>query len=231
MQVGFIKLHRQLLDWEWYSDLNVFRLFTHLLLTVNYEQRKWRGITIEPGQIVVSLQNLAESCGLTFQQTRTALDKLKSTNEITSKTTNNYTLITVVKWKNYQENNTGNNKQITNEQHAVQQTDNNNLRSKEERKKERIVGTRFTLTTPPPEWIAYCELARPDLNAKEVFAGFRDYWIAKAGKEGIKLDWLATWRNWVRNQKGVKAIYVQPPDSMESMVERVRLKMQSEGKL
>jgi hypothetical protein len=27
---------------------------------------------------------------------------------------------------------------------------------------------------------------------------FRDYWVAKAGKDGAKLDWLATWRTWVR---------------------------------
>lgn len=29
---------------------------------------------------------------------------------------------------------------------------------------------------------------------------FRDYWIAKAGKDATKQDWPATWRNWVRNQ-------------------------------
>jgi len=28
---------------------------------------------------------------------------------------------------------------------------------------------------------------------------FRDYWVGVAGKAGVKLDWLATWRNWVRN--------------------------------
>jgi len=27
---------------------------------------------------------------------------------------------------------------------------------------------------------------------------FRDYWLAKAGASGVKLDWQATWRNWVR---------------------------------
>lgn len=27
---------------------------------------------------------------------------------------------------------------------------------------------------------------------------FRDYWLAKAGRDGAKLDWQATWRNWVR---------------------------------
>lgn len=36
---------------------------------------------------------------------------------------------------------------------------------------------------------------------------FRDYWTAKPGQGGIKLDWAATWRMWVRNEaerKGVK---------------------------
>lgn len=33
---------------------------------------------------------------------------------------------------------------------------------------------------------------------------FRDYWISKAGSGAVKLDWQATWRNWIRaaNQKG-----------------------------
>ena len=28
---------------------------------------------------------------------------------------------------------------------------------------------------------------------------FRDYWIAAPGQKGRKLDWFATWRNWLRN--------------------------------
>lgn len=28
---------------------------------------------------------------------------------------------------------------------------------------------------------------------------FRDYWTACAGAKGIKLDWAATWRQWIRN--------------------------------
>lgn len=27
---------------------------------------------------------------------------------------------------------------------------------------------------------------------------FRDYWISKSGKDAAKLDWFATWRNWIR---------------------------------
>ena len=38
----------------------------------------------------------------------------------------------------------------------------------------------------------------PDIAAREL-EKFRDYWHAKAGKDGSKLDWEATWRNWCRN--------------------------------
>jgi len=61
-------------------------------------------------------------------------------------------------------------------------------------------GTRFDLATLPDDWRDWCASARPDLDPGETFADFADYWRAKPGKEGLKLDWLATWRRWVRNQ-------------------------------
>ena len=54
------------------------------------------------------------------------------------------------------------------------------------------------------EWIDFCNKERPDLTAHNVYAQFRDYWISKAGSGGVKLDWFATWRNWVRNQSTQK---------------------------
>ena len=47
----------------------------------------------------------------------------------------------------------------------------------------------------------FCKQERPDLDPIKVSDGFRDYWIAVAGTKGVKKDWDATWRNWVRNQK------------------------------
>ena len=51
------------------------------------------------------------------------------------------------------------------------------------------------------DWKQFCRTERSDLDPQKVFDGFKDYWIAKPGQQGVKLDWLATWRNWVRNQK------------------------------
>lgn len=53
----------------------------------------------------------------------------------------------------------------------------------------------------PPEYRTFCETERPDLNPEVVAAKFADYWHSKPGKAGTKLDWLATWRNWVRDEK------------------------------
>jgi len=57
------------------------------------------------------------------------------------------------------------------------------------------------LTKSLGEW---AQTERPDLNIRQVAEQFKDYWIAQAGQKGVKLDWSATWRNWVRNSKAAK---------------------------
>lgn len=53
----------------------------------------------------------------------------------------------------------------------------------------------------PEEWAEWCRTARPDLDPDKVAAKFADYWHGVSGKGGVKLDWLATWRNWVREER------------------------------
>lgn len=124
MDTGYIKLFRKMLDWEWYSDLSTFRLFTHLLLKVNYKDISWQGKVIERGSCVTSYQQLSLETGLTAQQVRTAIQHLISTNEITKCSTSKYTIIKVLNYDCYQCINKQDNKQITNNQQAKQQTNN-----------------------------------------------------------------------------------------------------------
>lgn len=46
----------------------------------------------------------------------------------------------------------------------------------------------------------------PENLVRDEAARFKDYWISKAGKDATKADWLATWRNWMRNSKAPKVI-------------------------
>jgi uncharacterized protein YdaU (DUF1376 family) len=52
---------------------------------------------------------------------------------------------------------------------------------------------------PSISMIEYCKTKRPDLQWKDVAESFRDYWVS--APKGTKLDWEATWRTWVRNQR------------------------------
>jgi uncharacterized protein YdaU (DUF1376 family) len=75
----------------------------------------------------------------------------------------------------------------------------NHIKEKQQR------GSRLTqdwvLTNPMDQW---AKQERPDLDVRQVAEQFKDYWIAQAGQKGVKLDWDATWRNWIRNTKTVK---------------------------
>ena len=103
MENGFIVLHRKIIKWEWYTDNNVFKLFLHLLLKANHEDKYWRGILVKRGQLITSIKHLSEETGLTIKQVRTALDKLKSTGEVVSKGQSRYTLVTIKKYSDYQD--------------------------------------------------------------------------------------------------------------------------------
>ncbi len=67
----------------------------------------------------------------------------------------------------------------------------------------------------PANWVPNKELAdwskaeRPDLDLRKVLEEFRDYWTSVAGSKGVKLDWDATWRNWVRKQTAPKQSFAQ----------------------
>lgn len=134
---GFVKLYRSMLTWEWYDDINVKILFLHLILTANYEDKKWHGKVIKRGQRVVSVKKLSEELGITIQQTRTAINKLISTNEITSSKFAECNVITLVNYDKYQAvtNETTNEQQTINKRTTNdQQIDNKSITTTKEYK-------------------------------------------------------------------------------------------------
>lgn len=79
---------------------------------------------------------------------------------------------------------------------------------KEEKRREENIQTKgsrlpnnFIL---PNEWVDEAFKLKPMMTHSDllcIFDTFKDYWISKAGKDGVKLDWFATWRNWIRRQE------------------------------
>lgn len=102
MSEGWVSIHRKILEWEWYSDINVCRLFIHLLLKVNHKEIRWQGKLIKKGQTLTSYNTLSTETGLTVKQIRTALDKLKGTGEVAVSRGYNYQVISITNYTEYQ---------------------------------------------------------------------------------------------------------------------------------
>lgn len=112
----WIKLHVDFLNWEWYQNNNTKSLFIHCLLKANWKDGKFENKDIPRGSFVTSLEKLSKELGFTIQQTRTALEHLILTNELTNKSFSKYRIITVNNYELYQ--------QITNTLTSEQQTSN-----------------------------------------------------------------------------------------------------------
>ena len=124
---GFIKIDRKILDWEWWSDFNTFRLFFYMLVSAYWKDGKYKGIEIKRGSFPSSLSKLSSETGLTENEIRTSLKHLKSTGEITSKSTNKFTVFSVKNYDFYQSDNKQNCEQITIKNTNETQTINNQL--------------------------------------------------------------------------------------------------------
>lgn len=98
----FVKIYRRMLNWDWYTDIPVKVLYLHCILRANWKPDEWRGIAIERGQFVTSLQSLALETGLTLQQIRTALSKLIDNRLITDFVIGKRRVITVLNYDLFQ---------------------------------------------------------------------------------------------------------------------------------
>ena len=67
-----------------------------------------------------------------------------------------------------------------------------------EKIKKRKTAMTLNKDTMPENYEEFIKVERPDLDPLQTYYKFCDYWL---GNGEVKADWLATWRNWVRNEK------------------------------
>jgi hypothetical protein len=197
---GWIKLHREMLNWEWYDHIPTKTLFIHLLLSCNHKDNKYRGTEVKRGQTLTGRKQLSIETGLSERQIRTALDNLKASNEIAVKTTSKGSVVTVVKYDLYQ-NNTDNSTSKTPtkspDSDHLSTTNNNDNNDKElnNKAKPKSVEQVFQYMT---------EINYPDarFNSEQFYNHYEaNGWMrGRTGKQQIK-DWRAVVRTWMGRVK------------------------------
>lgn len=122
---GYIKLERKLLNWGWFKNDNMLRFWVYLLLMAQHQDTYFDGILLKRGEVLFGRKQASKDTGISEQSIRTCINRLKSTNEITTKSTNKYTIITILKYDEYQNNNkkstTKSTKKLTNNQPTTNQ--------------------------------------------------------------------------------------------------------------
>ncbi len=108
---GYIKDYRKKLTWEWFTDPFTAHFFEYCCLKAQYEDASYRGTPIKRGSFTASLNAMSVESGLSVQSVRTAIKHLTSTNDIICQTTNEFTMITICKYNDYQADSTSPNKQ------------------------------------------------------------------------------------------------------------------------
>ncbi|MFD2916424.1 Lrp/AsnC family transcriptional regulator [Psychroserpens luteus] len=146
--IGYVLMHRDLMDWEWYQSPNVVRLYFHLIFKVNFKDKKWQGQLVKRGQLITSNSHLASDLRLSIQTVRTAIQKLQDSGYIKTKSTNRYTLITLVDYDKFQsakievnkpvDTQTASNKQMSNSQLTITKESNKENKFNKEKIETRL---------------------------------------------------------------------------------------------
>ena len=184
---GYFPLWRKITEWGWYKNSNTKAVFIHLLLLCNHKERNYLNYKILPGQCLTGRKKLSVDLGLSEQSIRTAINHLKSTSEITSKTYNKFSIITINNYPKY----TIATSEPTNNQPATNQqlTTPNNYKNVKN----------YNKSIPPPLTLIkdfFKELNKP-LEADPFYDYFQSNGWKVGGKAPMK-DWKAAARNWTR---------------------------------
>lgn len=162
MNNGWVKLFRSMNEWEWSRHPLVVAMFVHLVLDANHEDKQWHGVNVARGSLATSVAKLSLKTGLSNQQTRTVLSKLKSTNDITIVSNKQFTLITVNNYSKYQ----GSTNDATQSQQSINKQPNTKITTTKEIKKKEIEKiNKKEISTPASKYPTPDHITRDDLIA------------------------------------------------------------------
>ena len=205
---GFIKLHRNVIDWEWVGDAQVFKFFFLVCVLANYKEGRFQGRTIKRGQLVTSYRRLAELISMSQSTIERCIKCLTSTGEIEVESFSKYTIITICKYDVYQSVSTSVlsgdtlHNTLYDTLHDTQSSDNQRKEEKKERKNSLAHSVRVSEFSSPS--LDDVKSYANERGASEILADdFYDFYESngwKVGKNAMR-NWKASFNGWIRRHK------------------------------
>jgi hypothetical protein len=106
MNRGFVKLWRKSIESGWLANHKLWAFWSYCLLKATYRSCSvivgCQQVQLEPGQFVYGRKKAAQETGLSEQELRTCIAFLKKAGNLTIKSTNKFSVITIANWGCYQ---------------------------------------------------------------------------------------------------------------------------------
>jgi len=104
---GWIKIHRKSIESSVWKNPIVWIVWSWCLLKANHQPTQFpfngKDISVGKGSFITGREIGASECHITERKWRTAINYLKTTSRITTKSTNKFSVITILKWNDYQD--------------------------------------------------------------------------------------------------------------------------------
>lgn len=153
MDNGWIRLHRKSLNSSIWVNPVIWFVWCWCLLKANHEINKFpfngKDIAIKPGQFITGRSKaLSELPMISPQNYKTAINYLKLTNRITSQITNKFTIISIIKWDEYQKNKDELTSKLTSKLNNHQPATNQPLTTNKNEKNDKNEKNKITYVSP-----------------------------------------------------------------------------------
>ena len=106
MHRGYVKLWRKSLDSPVWKNPNLWRFWSWCLLKASHRETAelagYQCVQLNPGQFLFGRKVASQETGLSERSIRTSLHSLEKLGKLTIEPTNKFSVLTIVKWEDYQ---------------------------------------------------------------------------------------------------------------------------------
>lgn len=198
---GWIKLYRKVLEDPAIKDNDYLALWIYLLLNASHQPHEsvfgGQIIMLQPGQLVTGRKSIASNIRVTESKTYRMLTWLENEHLIEQRKSNQNTLVTIVNWHKYQDNEQQNEQQMNNKR----TTDEQRMNTYKNDKNEKNVRNIEAFSPPSLDSVKdFIDSLNYEMDPEEFFDYYEERnWIRNNGTP-VK-DWKACARAWERREK------------------------------
>lgn len=106
--IGYIKLHRRILEWRYFNDPVMLRAWIWLLLHANWQDEQKGNNLIRRGEVAFKYKEMQDDLGLSHDQVKRAIQRLREDRalkmrpSVPPKGALAFCIVTICKWEEYQ---------------------------------------------------------------------------------------------------------------------------------